>query len=203
MPLTKPTYTVAEYLDREEDSLDKHEYRDGEILLMAGASPNHGLIAANTIRAFGNRLTGKPCRIYDSSVRVRIPRTVLYTYPDATVFCGELRTDPNDAKGETATNPRVIIEVLSPSTEAYDRGEKFTRYRMLDSMEEYLLISQTNASVESFYRQPDGTWLLTPVAGLEASVRLRSLGMEIPLAEIYSDVQFPPEPQAPVQEAGK
>ena len=113
-------YSIADYLAHEHNARDKHEYRDGEILLMAGGTADHSLVIANVIRALGNHLTGKPCHVYDSNLRVRIPRTILYTYPDATVICGPRLLDPNDPTGETVTNPRLIVEVLSPSTEAYD-----------------------------------------------------------------------------------
>jgi Uma2 family endonuclease len=128
----KPTYTISEYLTREGDALDKHEYRNGEIVLMAGGTPDHSLVVANVIGEIRNRLKGKPYHVYDSNLRVRIPRPVLYTYPDAAVICGPRETDPNDATGKSVTNPRLIVEVLSPSTEAYDRSDKFEQYRELD-----------------------------------------------------------------------
>jgi Uma2 family endonuclease len=147
-PAEKQRHSIAEYIRRERDALDKHEYRDGQILLMAGGTADHSLIVANAIREIGNRLKGKPCHVYDSNLRVRIPRTILYTYPDATILCGPRQLDPDDPSGETVTNARVIVEVLSPSTEAYDRGEKFDRYRQLDSLEEYVLISQATPRLE-------------------------------------------------------
>ena len=202
MPVEKPrSYTVSEYLRIERDSTDKHEYRDGQILAMAGGTGNHSLIALNVGGELRSRLNGKPCRAYNSDLRIRIPRTPLYTYPDVSVICGPSRYDPNDPHNETATNPRLLVEVLSPSTEGYDRGEKFSRYRMLDSLEEYVLVSQDTPRVETFFRRPDGAWLFTPVTGLESSVRLASIEIEIPLAEIYANVEFPPpaepEPDKP------
>jgi Uma2 family endonuclease len=192
LPATKQRSTVAEYLRRERDSLDKHEYRDGEILLMAGGTADHSLIVANVIGELRSRLKGKPCHVYDSNLRIRIPRTVLYTYPDASVICGPREPDPNDPSGETMTNPRLIVEVLSPSTEAYDRGEKFDRYRQLDSLQEYVLVSAATARIESFVRQDGGAWLFTPFSGLGAAAQLRCLEVALPLAETYAGIEFPP-----------
>lgn len=191
LPAEKQRYTIAEYFQHERSALDKHEYRDGEILLMAGGSNDHSLKIANVIAALHGRLKGKPCRVYDSNLRVRIPRKVLYTYPDVSVICGKSEPDANDSAGETVTNPRLIVEVLSPSTEAYDRGEKFDRYRELESLQEYVLVSHEAPRVETFFRQPDGAWLLTPVSGLGASAKLRSLDIELPLSEVYSGIEFP------------
>lgn len=160
------------------------------MLLMAGGSADHSLIAANVIGELRSRVQGKPCRVYDSNLRVRIPKTVLYTYPDATVICGPRQIDPDDPTGETILNPRVIVEVLSPSTEAYDRGEKFGRYRQLDSLEEYVLVSQLTPRVEVFYRQGDGTWLFDAASELTATARLRSLKIELPLADVYAGIEF-------------
>jgi Uma2 family endonuclease len=190
---THPRISIAEYLQRERESLDKHEYRDGEILLMSGGSVNHSLIVANASRSIGNRLEGKPCRVYDSNLRVRIPRTVLYTYPDATVICGKPEFDPNDSAGETVTNAKLIVEVLSPSTEGYDRGEKFHRYLQLDSLHEYVLVSQVAPRIEVFYRQAGGGWLFSPYSGVEQVASLRSLQIELPLREVFAGVEFPPE----------
>ena len=189
MPIEKRRYTVSEYLAFERSAHERHEYRNGEILAMTGGSYRHSLILANLIGELRNALKGKPCRALESNLRVRIPRTPLYTYPDASVICGEPQIDPNDDGLETVTNPRVILEVLSPSTEAYDRGEKFTRYRQLESLEEYVLISQDVPRVEVFFRQADGTWLFSAFSGLEARAKLAGLGIEIPLAEIYAGAE--------------
>jgi Uma2 family endonuclease len=191
LKVPKQRFSVAEYLERERKAVDKHEYRDGEILLMAGGSRSHSLMIANVIAALHSRLQGKPCRVYDSNLRVQVPRKVLYTYPDVSVICGQSDPDENDPAGDTVTNPRLIVEVLSDSTEAYDRGKKFDGYRELESLQEYVLVSQEAPRVETFFRQPDGTWLLTPVSGLNASVRLRSIETEVALAAIYQGVEFP------------
>jgi len=199
-------YSITNYLARERNACDKHEYRDGEILLMAGGSADHSLVTLNVGGELRSILKGKPCQVYDSNLRVRIPRTVLYTYPDATVICGPRALDPNDPAGETVTNPKLIVEVLSPSTEAYDRGEKFARYRLLDSLEEYVLVSLSTPRVETFYRAPapapnpnpdpaaataaERTWLISTTNGTSASAKLLSLGVALPLAEIYRGLEF-------------
>lgn len=188
----KRRYTLAEYFELERTSAEKHEYVDGEILMMAGGSENHSLIITNTIRSIGNRLQGKPCRVYESNLRIRIPRTPLYVYPDISIICGPTQRDPDDHTGNSVTNPRLVIEVLSPSTEGYDRGRKFERYMKLESLEEYVLVSQETARVESFWRREGGSWLLTPVSGIEGAAKLRSLDIELPLREIYAGVEFPP-----------
>lgn len=190
-------YTVSEYLAYEQESKEKHEYRDGQIIAMAGGTYNHGVIVMNVGGELRQALKGKPCRVADRTVRVRIPRTPLFTYPDITVVCGEPQFDPQDPSGQTLANPRVIVEILSPTTEAYDRGEKFSRYRQLDSLEEYVLVSQDTANVETFFRQPDGGWLLMPFVGLEATARIRCLGIDLPLREVYANVTFPPPPPEP------
>jgi Uma2 family endonuclease len=190
---TPARFTVTEYLQLEAGAKVRHEFRDGEIVAMAGGSPEHSLIIANIIRELGNRLKGKPCRVYDSNLRVRIPRTPLYTYPDVSVICGETQVDPQDPGRTTATNPRLIVEVLSNSTEADDRGEKFRRYLSLESLEEYVLVSQVRARVETFTRQGDGSWRFATAAELESRAVFSSLQVELPLSEIYAGVQFPPE----------
>lgn len=192
LAVSQPGYTISQYLEREREALEKHEYRDGEILSMAGGTAAHSLISSGIIRELGLRLKGKPCRVYESNLRVRIPKTVLYTYPDASVICGPIELDPNDRWGETVTNPRLIVEVLSPSTEGYDRGEKFDRYRQLDSLQEYVLIMQVTPRIEVFVRQPEGAWLLLPSSGLTAVAKLRSIEIDLPLADVYDGIVFPP-----------
>jgi Uma2 family endonuclease len=201
IPAGKLRYSVAEYLRREKESLDKHEFRDGEIVLMAAGSGDHSLIVANVIRELGNSLKGKPCRVYDSNLRIRTPGTVTYTYPDASIICGQRQADPNDTSGETYTNPRVIIEVLSPGTEAYDRGEKFDVYRRIESLEEYILVSQFTARIETYVRRGEGSWLLTPVSGLSSTARIQSLDVDLPLGEVYAGIEFAPAQTAPADNA--
>ena len=198
LPQPKQQFTPEEYLRRERDAVDKHEFYRGEIFAMAGGSAEHSRIIANTIRHLGNRLDRSPRGVFDSNLRIRIPRSSLYTYPDVSVICGPLEYDPLDARRETVLNPTLLVEVLSPSTEAYDRGAKFENYQQIDSLREYLLVSQNVARGETFLRQPDGTWLYTAATGLQASVQLASLKIEVPLAEMYTGVTFPPTAIAPI-----
>ncbi|HKV09458.1 MAG TPA: Uma2 family endonuclease, partial [Thermoanaerobaculia bacterium] len=133
-------------------------------------------------------LKRSPCRVCPGDQRVHIPATGLYTYPDAVVVCGEPRFE--DERLDTLLNPTLLVEVLSPSTEAYDRGKKFEHYRSIESLAEYLLVSQTEPRVEQFLRQEDGIWLFKAFAGLDATLLLPSLRCAVPLAEIYDKVEL-------------
>jgi Uma2 family endonuclease len=194
LPVERHRFTVSEYLRLEREAQERHEFRDGEILAMAGGTVNHSLICVNFAAELRAALKGKPCRVYESNLRVRIPRTPLYTYAEALVICGKLEYDPADESLQTIVNPTLLAEVLSPTTEGYDRGEKFRRYREIESLKEYVLISQDATNVETFFRQPDGTWVLAAAAGLEANIRLASLGVELSLSEIFAGVEFSPIP---------
>jgi Uma2 family endonuclease len=190
LPAAKHRYTVEEYLRREAAAVDKHEFHEGEILAMSGGTYKHSLIAANVIGALWSRLRDSRCRALESNMRVRVPPTDRYVYPDAMVVCGQPQFDPQDPNLTTITNPRVIFEVLSESTEAYDRGAKFTRYREIESLEEFVLVSQDRLLVEAYARQPGGTWLLAPSSGIDAMASMRSLQISLPLSEIYLNVSF-------------
>ena len=192
IPQKKPFVTVDEYLVLERAALDKSEYFDGEIFAMARATAAHSLISANVICELRNRLRGNGCLPYDSNLRIEIPATGLFTYPDVSVICGPIEFSP--LGNDMATNPKLLVEVLSDSTEAYDRGGKFAHYRTIPSFREYILISQTEPLVEVFFRRDDGIWELAPMKGLDATARLQSLQIELPLAEIYYEVQFPEQP---------
>jgi Uma2 family endonuclease len=193
---SRPRYSVEEYLRLEGDSAERHEFRDGQIVAVSGGTEPHSLIIANVVGALWGRLRGGPCRVYESNLRLRIPRKPLYCYPDASIVCGPAQYDPQGPQRTTILNPRIIIEVLSPSTEAYDRGEKFTDYREIDSLEEYVLIDQKEPSVQTFLRQGDGTWSFAAWAGMETAAKIRCLGLEIPMAELYAGVEFPPRDDA-------
>ncbi|MDB5331436.1 MAG: hypothetical protein JWP03_2587 [Phycisphaerales bacterium] len=192
LPAHQHRYTVEEYLRREAAAVDKHEFHEGEILAMSGGTYVHSAIASNITAALWPRLRKSGCRPLESNMRVRVPPTLRYVYPDLTVICGGPKFDPNDPNLTTILNPRVIIEVLSESTEAYDRGEKFTRYRGIESFEEYVLVSQVRPLVEVFTRQAAGTWLFSAYAGIEADAVIRTVQIQIPFSEIYADVSFPP-----------
>ncbi len=190
--------TIEEYLAFEGAAEFKHEWRDGEVIAMAGGTSDHALIIANLIRAIGNRLQGKGCRVFASEQRVRSRRPHLYTYPDVTVVCGEREFDPADENRVTILNPTLLVEVLSESNELYDRSEKFERYRGIESLREYVLVSQYIAKIETFHRADDGTWVINhAVAGVDATVRFASVDVELPLAEIYDGIQFRAPPAAP------
>ena len=182
------TITPQFYLDREREADFKSEYYRGEIFAMSGGSPRHSLIAANFAGAAWQSLRDKPCDVYNSDLRVKVSPSGLYTYPDASIICGELEFD--DDKKDTVTNPTVLVEVLSESTESYDRGAKSSLYRDLPSLRELLLVDQKAAHVQQFIRQENGGWLLFEKTDLEESVKLDSVDIEIPLSEIYRGVQF-------------
>ena len=205
MGLPQPIHrcTPEEYLRLERDASEKHEFYRGEIFAMSGGSFNHSLISANVIRELGNGLRTSPCRVFDSNLRIRIPRTTLYTYPDASVVCGPPQFDPLDTHRHTVLNPTLIVEVLSPSTEGWDRGGKLESYIQIESLRDYVLISSITARVEVYLRQTDGTWNYSDATGLEARIALRSLRLELPLSEVYAGVTFaasPSDPAAPTSE---
>lgn len=186
-------YTIDEYLRAEYDAEQRHEYYDGLVVAMAGGSPQHSLIISNVIGELRNGWKGGPCRVYDSNLRVRVPRSRLYVYPDATVICGPTQHDADDPKRQTITNPKLIVEVLSDSTDHLDYGPKLRRYLECETLEEYVLVAQETPHVHVFFRQEGGTWLFTPVIEFGETVKLRSVGVDLPLREIYAGVEFPAE----------
>lgn len=183
---TKPHLTPEEYLAIERRAETRSEYLDGEMFAMTGGSRNHNLIVLNIGRELSLHLKKQPCEVYVSDQRVRIPATGLYTYPDVVVVCGEPRFE--DAELETLLNPTLLIEVLSRTTEAYDRGKKFEHYQTIPSLAEYLLVSQDSFRVEQYLRQGDHRWLLTSVTGREGRIALPSIQCELVLAEVYDKV---------------
>lgn len=189
----EPTWrhSLEEYFRIERNSAVKHEFRDGEIIDMSGGSLEHSLIIANVIGEIGSRLEGSPCRVYDSNLRVRIARKLRYACPDVTVICREPQLDPDDPSGTTVVNPRLVVEVLSPATELYDRGEKLRRSVEMESLQEYVMVAQDEARVETLFRQQEGTWLFAAACGIESTARLRSLNVDLPLRELYAGVTFP------------
>lgn len=187
----EPRYTVEEYLARERVAPHKSEYYRGAIFAMSGGTPRHNTTGGNIFASLRGRLRGSACRPYNSDQRIRTSPNGLSTYPDVSVVCGEFQLDSQDR--DAIVNPRVIFEVLSKSTESYDRGKKFDLYRQLESLREYVLVAQDEPHVERFLRQEDGSWLLTFYTGLEASLQLTTLECVLPLSEIYEDVTFGPE----------
>lgn len=186
-------WTPAAYLAFERAQGDaKHEYLDGRILPMAetiqgmaGASLAHNRIVSNLVITLGTQMRGRPCDVFSSDMRLHIPATGLYTYPDIVALCGEPEFE--DDHLDVLLNPGVIVEVLSPSTEAYDRGAKFDHYRSIETLQTYVLIAQDNAHIEQFQRQ-EGGWLLTVAKGLAATVRLEIIGCELALVNVYERV---------------
>lgn len=181
-----PFYTPEQYLELERDAETKSEYLSGQIFAMAGASPRHNAIAFNIAAGLGGQFRGRPCRGYGSDQRVTVLETGLRTYPDVSAVCREPEFDPLDENA--LINPTVLIEVLSPRTEAYDRGEKFAHFRRLPSLREYVLVAQDKMRVEHFVRQDDGRWLLAELNDPDEVLTLDSVGCRLPLAEIYDKV---------------
>jgi Uma2 family endonuclease len=194
MTLPEPSRRLseAEYLKLERAAEFKSEFFDGDLFAMASGTPQHSLIATNLAREVGNRLKGGHSVPYNADLRIKIEATGLYTYPDLSVICGSLKFA--EGTDDTVMNPTVLVEVLSDSTEAYDRGKKFEHYRQIPTLQEYLLVSQKEPRIEQFTHQPDGRWLLNEAAGLDAGLELPSLRITLSLAEVFSKVNFVPTP---------
>ena len=184
----QPRLTPEQYLEIERAEEFRHEYYDGRMYAMSGASYPHVLITGNLNFALRTQLRTRPCVVGTSDFRVRVSPDGLYTYPDVVVLCGEPKFADNQA--DTLLNPVLLIEVLSPSTEAYDRGFKFAQYRKLETLREYALVSQSEPRVEVFGRRDDGHWMLSEFVGMEDSCRLESIDCRIALAGIYDKVTF-------------
>jgi len=188
----KSVLSSEEYLARERRAEWRSEFYRGEMFAMAGASWEHTLIKDNLAGEARNRFKGGPCHVATSDLRVKISVTGLYTYPDVVVVCDEPRFE--DQVQDTLLNPRVIVEVLSDSTEKYDRGTKFGHYRQLPSLQEYVLVAQDRRLIERFIRQADDSWVLTAFSDLSGTFDFGSIAAAIPMAEIYRGVQFPENP---------
>jgi Uma2 family endonuclease len=187
--LAKLRFSPEEYLDQERQAQHRSEYYSGEIFAMAGASQRHNLIASNMVRELSTQFRGRPCQTYASDMRVKVSVTGLYTYPDVVAVCGDIQFEDEDR--DTLLNPVIVVEVLSKSTEAYDRGEKFAHYRRLESVTDYLLVSQDKVRVEHYTRQTDGQWLLAEISDLAGLVTLPAIECELRMADIYEKVEFP------------
>lgn len=183
--------SLEEYLSRERVAESKSEFYQGEIFAMTSGSPTHNDISVNIVTSLKSSLRGSGCRPSASDQRIRIPSNGLCTYPDVSVVCGDRHLDDKDK--DAITNPVIVVEVLSKSTERYDRGRKFDLYRELDSLREYVLVSQAEAQVERFVRQDGGDWLLTVLKGPEAVLKFASIDVSLTLSEIYEDIEFPQE----------
>ncbi|MEK6288958.1 MAG: Uma2 family endonuclease [Acidobacteriota bacterium] len=185
----KTRYTPEEYLALERSSETKHEYFNGEIFAMGGASPQHVGIVTNLVVELGSQLKQGSCRVFSADLRVNVDPTGLYTYPDVVVVCEP--PEFSDQQKDTLLNPVLIIEVLSDSTKDYDRGGKFEQYRTIESFAEYLLIAQDRPHVEHYVRQLDRSWVLYETNSLDDTIRLKSVPCSLPLSEIYDKIDFP------------
>lgn len=200
VPKTK--MTEAEYLAFERSVEARHEFHHGDIFAMSGASGPHITIADNVSFALKLRMQGHPCRVATHDLKVKSATSSRYVYPDIVIGCPPF--EYLDEREDTLLNPHVVIEVLSPTTEAYDRGAKFDLYREAASLKQYVLVAQDRQHVVSYVRQSDGVaWLMMPLDDPNASVEFPTLGFSIPLTELYRDVKFSPneQPQPPVDAA--
>lgn len=183
-------FTPDEYLSLERAAATKSEFIEGDIFAMAGSSLEHDTITANFGGLLHARLRGRDCQALTGNMKVRTRSGGLFSYPDVTVFCGPARF--HDPRRDVLTNPRVIVEVLSPSTEDFDRGKKRLMYQSIDSLTEYVLVAQDEPLVEHWARRDDGQWLVSTLRGLEAELVLSSIDCTLPLHEIYERVSLPP-----------
>jgi Uma2 family endonuclease len=188
--LQKKLYTESEYLELERVSPTKSEFYRGELFAMAGASLIHNTLVSNIIFSFMSQLQNKPCSVYPSDLRLRVNKSGLYTYPDVSIICGNPILAPNTS--DTVTNPAVLIEVLSDSTEKYDRGQKFQFYREIESLQEYVLVSSTHKRVEVFRKMLDRNWLLLDSIETD-SITLESVGCTVRMDDLYKGITFTEE----------
>lgn len=178
-----------EYLATERELLEKREYFGGEVFLMAGASDEHNTIAVNIASELHQQLKKRPCKVYQSDMRVHVPKTGLFTYPDVAVVYGKPIFLP-DEELDTLTNPALIVEVLSASTEGYDKGAKFDNYRSLETLREYVLVSQNSKKVIRYTKQEDGSWNLMDFIGDKTEIQLSSIECSLAMEDIYDKVDF-------------
>lgn len=189
--IPKTKLTPEEYLEFERKSEERHEYFDGEIISKSGANRNHCIINGNLGGLLWQNYKGNNFDFYLSKMRVSVPKTRFYTYPDLVVVCGEPQFQ--DDTFDTLLNPILIVEVLSDSTEGYDRGKKFTHYRSIESLREYVLVSQDEARIEKYVRQGDGFWVLSEAFGLDEKIKLDSIDCDLALNEVFDKVNFSDE----------
>jgi Uma2 family endonuclease len=181
--------SVQAYLAQERTTGVKHEYLAGTVYAMAGGSARHNRIAGNTYASLHGQVRDRPCTAYTSDMRVRIPQTGLYTYPNITIVCGHEQFE--DEHEDILTNPILLIEVLSPSTENYDRGKKFQHYRNILSLREYILIAQDDYHIERYVRQPDNQWLFSEIIQRDDHIELTSIQCVLHMADVYAKITFP------------
>jgi Uma2 family endonuclease len=183
-------YTEAEYLALDRASEIRYEFYRGEIFAMSGASLQHNRINFNLSGCLHGQLKDRDCEAFANDMRVKVQSTTLYTYPDIVITCNKPRFLDSDV--DTLLNPQVVIEVLSDSTEKYDRGKKFEHYRTVPSLREYVLVAQDRAHIDRFSLNEQGQWVLDDASGLDAVIELTSVECRLPLADVYAKVEFPP-----------
>lgn len=185
-------YTPEEYLSRERAAVHRSEYAAGEIFAMSGATRRHNLIVTNIISEIRRQIADRPCEAYATDMKVQVASTGSFAYPDVVVVCSTPRF--RDEREDVLLNPTLLVEVLSETTEAYDRGAKSEQYRTIDSLREYLLVAQDRCHVEHYARQSDGQWLLTEAGSLQLSLSLTAIGCALSLQELYAKVQLTSPP---------
>ena len=186
----KQKYTLEEYFEIEKSSEEKFEYWNVSVWNMAGASPDHERIVVNIGAHLRELLRGRGCSVFGSNLKIKVPAYSPYRYPDLSVYCGEGIYESMGGL-DVLTNPQMIVEVLSPSTEAFDRGEKFTYYKSIESLTEYLLVATNRSHVTIFVKQNENEWLQREATDLNDKLFSPAFGVEIMLSEIYLDVEFP------------
>ena len=184
-------YTPEEYLALERDAEFKSEYFEGGIFVMQGASDPHTIIGINIAGEFYLQLKGSSCVARSSDIKIRTPDRGMFSYADLTVVCGQARF--HDGTKDVLINPKVLVEILSPSSEAFDRGKKFAKYKLLESFTDYILIAQDEPQIDYFIKQPSGDWLQKSVSGMEAEISIASVDCTLRLSDVYSNVTFPPK----------
>jgi Uma2 family endonuclease len=185
---TQPQYTFKDYLAAEREAEVRHEYVNSQVFDMVGASENHNIIVANLTTLFVSQMRGRPCVVFANDMKVRVDAMDACKYPDITALCGE--REFLDDRRDVLTNPSLIIEVLSDSTEAYDRGEKFAIYRRIQSLKEYVLVAQNRMCAELYTKQVDGGWLLTEYNDDDDKIVVTSVECTLVLHEVYDKVEF-------------
>jgi Uma2 family endonuclease len=191
---TKPRYTLAEYFELERKSEERFEYWDGEVFCMSGVSPEHAQLEVNFISRLNSRLIGKGCRVFPANIRIKVPSAPPYRYADVSALCGEAKFEEIGGIRSLA-NPALIVEILSGSTEAYDRGDKFTHYKSISSFSEYLIVAQHRPHVTHFVRLADDSWSYNEYNDLAVVVKLASLNCELAMSEVYENVSFASDQQ--------
>lgn len=192
----KQPYTLDEYLALERESDVKYEFWDGDIFAMSGGTLGHNMIMDNVAAVLHRELQGKPCRVFSSNQQIKVPAAPPYRYADGSVVCGKTAVERFNGN-DLLLNPILLYEVLSPSTEGFDRGDKFTYYKSIPTLGEYLLIAQHRPHITQYVKQPDGIWSYTEVNDLDSSLYLPSIGVTLRLREVYQGVDFRDAPASP------